>query len=58
MDSLPECVGGVLEEACPDGWFQYELLTPTVRASVGDETFLTGNGALKTTCYIFLNNIL
>ena len=29
-----------------------------VRGSVRDETFLTGNGVLKTTCYTFLNNIL
>ena len=31
---------------------------PLVRASVGDQTFLTGIGVLKTTWYIFLNIIL
>ena len=37
----------------------FELpLTTAVRASVGDETFLTGIGVLKTTWYIFLNIIL
>ena len=41
-----------------DSRYLQTLQTPTVRASVGDETFLTGIGVLKTTWYIFLNIIL
>ena len=33
-------------------------VTTVVRGSVRAGTFCAGNGALKTTCYIFLNDIL